>query len=226
MKDLNSISGVKETMKANKGFTLLEVAVVLAIIAILAAILTPIVTSYIDTARLTRAQNDVKKIAESIGLFKRDTGVYPGYQNFGDATIGTVQQLGTDGNTGLSGCLVSGTTIGALVGSNSTVGGTWTCYNPGTLEAYVNVNRYSIGTVGIVSLGGRTAYRGPYLDGLAGTDPWGQPYAVNSKNFANAATGYAYAISGGPDGAYDTSQDPPKTSPFAPVDDDIVALIK
>ena len=41
-------------MKTNRGFTLIELAVVLA------AILTPLVTSYIDQARDTRAQNDVR----------------------------------------------------------------------------------------------------------------------------------------------------------------------
>ena len=41
-------------MKA-KGMTLIELAVVMAVIAVLAAILTPLVTSYIDQARNTRA---------------------------------------------------------------------------------------------------------------------------------------------------------------------------
>ncbi len=38
----------------SKGFTLIELAVVLAIIAVLAAVLTPMVTGYLDQAR----QND------------------------------------------------------------------------------------------------------------------------------------------------------------------------
>src|SRR5205085_2716033 len=40
------------TMKDSRGFTLIEMVVVLAVIAILAAILTPIVTSYIERARV------------------------------------------------------------------------------------------------------------------------------------------------------------------------------
>ena len=40
-------------MKSN-GFTLIELAVVLAIIAVLAAVLTPMVTGYIDQARIER----------------------------------------------------------------------------------------------------------------------------------------------------------------------------
>ena len=52
-------------MKPNKGFTLIELAVVLAIIAVLAAILTPLVTSYIDQARTTRAAADVRATAQA-----------------------------------------------------------------------------------------------------------------------------------------------------------------
>jgi prepilin-type N-terminal cleavage/methylation domain-containing protein len=51
---------------SDEGFTLLEMAVVLAIIAIIAAILTPVVTKYIDQARTARADEDTKKIAQAV----------------------------------------------------------------------------------------------------------------------------------------------------------------
>src|SRR5262245_8559272 len=43
-----------------QGFTLMEMVVVLAVIAILAAILTPIINSYVERARLNGARSDVK----------------------------------------------------------------------------------------------------------------------------------------------------------------------
>ena len=55
-------------MSTNKGFTLIELAVVLAIIAILAAVLTPMVTGYIDQARETRAQADVRGVITESGV--------------------------------------------------------------------------------------------------------------------------------------------------------------
>src|SRR5215831_6794834 len=112
-------------MKTNKGFTLIEVAVVLAAIAILAAILTPIVTSYIDQARLTRANADTKKIAEAILLYKRDTGLWPAYD-----TVGAAQTSYTPDKD----CLVTGTSTAAI--SN----GTFTCASGkvGLLSAYLN----------------------------------------------------------------------------------------
>src|SRR6266850_2945433 len=77
------------TMRNDKGFTLIELAVVLAIIAVLAAILTPLVTNYLDQARTTRAMADTRTIADSIRLYKRDTGYYPLYTSLSNAKLGT-----------------------------------------------------------------------------------------------------------------------------------------
>jgi prepilin-type N-terminal cleavage/methylation domain-containing protein len=206
-------------MKANKGFTLLEVAVVLAIIAILAAILTPIVTSYIDQARITRADNDVKKIAQAINLFKRDTGVYPPFNNLTDARA----------NTNAVACLVSGTAPSTTVGL--AYFGSWDCGTGnnlvGSLQTYLNMTSGVASSIvlGTEATGGNVSYRGPYLDGLNGTDPWGQPYLVNSGNLASA-TNYAFAVSGGPDGVVNTTQNQPKTAAFSVGTGDVVSLIR
>lgn len=210
-------------MKANKGFTLLEVAVVLAVIAILAAILTPIVTSYIDQARVTRAQNDVKKIAEAVNLFKRDTGTYPGYNLASDAASGgSVSGF----STGLSGCLVSGPSglTTTLNSGNVTNLGAWTCTNAGLLETYLNLNSLGF-TANDSAVGGKTSFRGPYLDGLSGTDPWGNRYVVNSANLASASSAWAFAISSGPNGVIDTAQAPARTAVLTASSDDILSLI-
>lgn len=212
-KDLNSISGVKTTMKANKGFTLLEVAVVLAIIAILAAILTPIVTSYVDQARNTRASADVKKISSAVLLFKRDTGYYPGYGTLSDATAGF-----GGFSTSLADCMYSGP-------STSVTPTGWTCTYRHFLESHLNVNSLALATVGAEAAGGRAAYRGPYLDGLNGVDPWGTPYLVNSAGFDPRKGQHVFAISAGPDLTFDTNQNQSKSSAFTISDDDIASLI-
>ena len=86
---LNLIRG--GTMKS-KGFTLIELAVVLAIIAILAAILTPMVTGYLDPARVARAQADARTIAGAVKLYQRDTGRWPVYASAGDFSSNTILQ--------------------------------------------------------------------------------------------------------------------------------------
>src|SRR5437867_1615078 len=73
----------------SRGFTLMEMAIVLATISILAAILTPVVLSYVDQARMVRATADVKTIADAIRLYQRDTARYPIYSSSTQATTDT-----------------------------------------------------------------------------------------------------------------------------------------
>ena len=186
-------------------------AVVLAIIAILAGMLTPIVVTYIDQARTTRALADVKRIGQAISFFKRDTAVFPPYDTLAAARTGSSPKT----------CLVSGTSAATLP-ANGTA--TWTCTTTGLLNQYLNVN--SMGVTTALGAGGAIAFRGPYLDGLDGLDPWGNPYIVNSGNLTETATNWAFALSAGPDSNLDTAQNLAKTSVFVTVEDDIASLIK
>jgi len=213
-------------MSKNKGFTLIEMAVVLAVIAILAAILTPIVTGYIDQARVTRSQNDVKKITEAVLLYKRDTSVFPGYAAYANAVAGDAT---------VKACLTSdGTTPTAaqtgLANYNASCTG-----STGDLQIFVNLNTMGVFTNNASSekVGGGTKFRGPYLDGLGGQDPWGTEYVVTSKNFTTP-TGttdtYAFSVSAGPNAQFDTTFSQPKATTtggqnLVTGSDDITSLI-
>ena len=63
--------------RSTQGFTLLEIIVVVAIIAILAAYIAPKVTGRVDDARISKAKSDIRVLESSLELYKLDNFVYP-----------------------------------------------------------------------------------------------------------------------------------------------------
>jgi type II secretory pathway pseudopilin PulG len=59
--------------KGDKGFTLIEVTIILLVLVILGAILLPMAERFIDLARLARVREDIGALAAVIELFKVDT---------------------------------------------------------------------------------------------------------------------------------------------------------
>src|SRR5437870_12211282 len=65
-------------LRGVRGLTLMEIVVILAVLAILIATLTPTVLKYINDSQLARAKNDVQMIAAAMSSIIQDTGQYPG----------------------------------------------------------------------------------------------------------------------------------------------------
>jgi prepilin-type N-terminal cleavage/methylation domain-containing protein len=192
-------------MKA-AGFTLMEMAIVLAIISILAAVLTPVVLNYVDQARIARATADVKTIADAIRLYQRDTARYPVYSNMTQAVADTPAAA-------------------ELVGPGAvpTPTGNWSSFTTTTdLSMSLNQNLLGLSTSAQV---GKVAYRGPYIGSLD-SDPWGNRYVVTATNLKVASTYWAFAISAGPNGVLDTNPSQSNTGSFMVAGDDLVAIIK
>ncbi len=70
-----------------RGFTLLELLVVLAILGLLAAIVGPQVLRYLGSSKTQTAQVQVKNIATSLQLFRLDAGRYPTNEEGLDALV-------------------------------------------------------------------------------------------------------------------------------------------
>lgn len=219
---------------ADKGFTLMEIVIVLAIIAALAAALTPLAFSYLQDAKKTQAQNDANQIANAIGQFFKDVGRPPYKNNTSTPLKKPAKEAGDfeclHGSVGNEWT----TTTDASTGSSWTGGaGGVTCQagsgTRDTIENHLILNTPTSatcsGTSCAYTTSGISAWKGPYLPSVP-VDPWGNKYLVNIGK-ANPSDGKAvWVISGGPNGLLETPSDASASATVTPGGDDIISRVK
>ncbi|MEQ8766892.1 MAG: prepilin-type N-terminal cleavage/methylation domain-containing protein [Planctomycetota bacterium] len=173
-------------------FTLVEVIVVIAAVALLSAIITPMIVKQINDSKIARARNECQVIASALGDFFKDVGVFPTMD--GNGSLGKVQ------------ILVSGDSVPAR---NPFIKNTaW--FNKSksdTLSNHLTRNAPDGSQGGYPTTGQENHWNGPYADDL-GADPWGRPYLCNVlSSYSTDPTKYRklLVLSAGPNGVVETN---------------------
>ncbi len=78
--------GMKK-IRNRKGFTLIELMVVITILGILAVLILPRITGQTDEARKTATRIQIKNIEQALHLFELDNGFYPSTEQGLDALV-------------------------------------------------------------------------------------------------------------------------------------------
>ncbi|MDQ7089313.1 MAG: type II secretion system major pseudopilin GspG [Methylococcales bacterium] len=68
---------IKQKLKTQQGFTLLELLVVLSIIALLAGVVVPKSIEYLDDSKIKTARLQVEELSAALDMYKLDVGSYP-----------------------------------------------------------------------------------------------------------------------------------------------------
>ncbi|BCL75630.1 type II secretion system protein GspG [Jeongeupia sp. HS-3] len=63
--------------RAQRGFTLIEILVVITILAILGALIVPKIMDRPNEARVVAAKQDIRSVVQALKLYKLDNGRYP-----------------------------------------------------------------------------------------------------------------------------------------------------
>jgi general secretion pathway protein G len=73
----NPVNPVNPVYSHQRGFTLVEIMVVVVILGILAVLVVPRVVGRTDEARTTAARHDISAIMQALKLYRLDNGRYP-----------------------------------------------------------------------------------------------------------------------------------------------------
>lgn len=192
---------LRQRIHSEAGFSLLELIVAIAILAILSAAVAPLVIQYVGDSRFARTQSDAQAFCVALNNFRVDTGRWP-VSNDGDLTnANEISRLVSRGVAPPAPC------AGAVAGQG------WDDLGAAEpLEDYLisndnGVQLYPPSANPLVTPG----WRGPYVPNTP-LDAWGNPYVANVRHLdgtgiaaaADEADHAVFVLSAGANGCWDT----------------------
>lgn len=194
------------TREHERGFTVIELTVVIAVLVTLVTILTPSIADFIADARVARATVDVQTIASAVVRFHENNGFFPQWS-----------RAAADSGPG-----AAGDRVDVLIGPGEVP-------IAGESNPWTTRRTYPLSSVLIANDPGyprktpsrQFGWRGPYLSSEINADPWHNRYMVNIglidlTEGAEAASGEVksavWVISAGRNGVLQTEYAQPITS--------------
>jgi len=156
---------IRDLSSQRMGFTLIEVVVVIAVIAIMAAILSPVIAKNIKDAKVSRAMGDVKVLTAAVGDFFKDLKVWP-FLIDGAQPVDVNNHLYLLAGYGQDGASSGGTTR-----DWNRVGG-WPADKIDRMENHLIRNHPPVNSYNA------DLWHGPYIAKIT-ADPWGTHYSIN-----------------------------------------------
>jgi hypothetical protein len=205
-------------LRTDSGVTLIEASILMTLTAVLVAALAPAMAATLQDTRTTRAFTDMLGISIALNQALADTARARFTIDGSNAASRQVDLLVSDGDTPICDAATStacGNVVSSWVRPVDNVGG-----DADFLERHLVTNNPR-GSSANDYPAGAAGWRGPYLNAPISADPWGNRYAVNTEQFANAPN--VDVISAGPDEVIGT---PWSGAPLLPVGDDLLILVQ
>jgi len=185
-------TGLSLLRRGERGLSLVEVAITLSVVSILAGAMAPVMWDSVGTARTSRARSDVRQIGTAVVGFRQDVGRF-------------VPQGGSPADLTRNVRLLAG--AGDAPVARDATAAAWLDPDGEWLDDHVGRNRRNYVVGGPTTARG---WKGPYLATEIGADPWGHRYLVNAwcldpaSRDANGVACAVFVLSAGPDGVVST----------------------
>ena len=233
-------------MDDERGMSVVEASIILMVLSLLTAVLSPSINDYVDDANQTKARADLGAAGAALSRLLKDTGetmallsgTVVGGAGPSHASGNRVTMLVGDGKVP-----TAAVARGGLTNWDSSNGvpapavvmtiADQLALNTPNYRHLANMNQTSAtgnfdpGSGG--TFNSEYGWRGAYLSEPLGTDPWGYRYAINTEFLGRISGGAqvnfdndVFVVSAGPNGVVDTAF---ATANATPASDDLLYLV-